>query len=149
MTLDTFSVENKTDDSDLNKVVLTLDSGVRAIDVVQKSSYLRATRPTLGSANEVEQCAYPDLEGFSDQIQREGQIWLVFSAPKLGGAELGSKPAQARIDSCCPDTPPGIYPLEVVALDGVGGKKKFDLTVEITEEQVDGGMVVPVGNRSE
>ena len=40
-----------------------------------------------------------------------------------------------------PDTPPGIYDLEVVALDGVGGKKKFDFTVEITEEQVDGGNV--------
>jgi Leucine-rich repeat (LRR) protein len=137
-----FRVESKTDDSDLNKVVLTLDSGVRAIDVVQKSSYLRATRPTPGSASEVEQCAYPDLEGFSDQIQREGQIWLVFSAPKIGGAALGFEhSAGENRFVLCPDTPPGIYPLEVVALDGVGGKKKFDLTVEITEEQVDGGKV--------
>ena len=43
--------------------------------------------------------------------------------------------------SCVPIRRLGFTLLEVVALDGVGGKKKFDFTVEITEEQVDGGNV--------
>ena len=38
----------------------------------------------------------------------------------------------------CADTPPGVYELEVAALDGRGGKKLFDLTLEVLEAQVPG-----------
>jgi hypothetical protein len=132
-------------ESDDDKAVVCLfeDVGRRAADIVQKSSYLKVTRPTLGSVSGWSDiCSHPDFDGFSDQIERNGQVGLFFSNRILGGTGpfLEYSPGENAF-IMCPDTPPGIYPLEVVALDGVGGKKKFDLTVEITEEQVDGGKV--------
>ncbi len=41
----------------------------------------------------------------------------------------------------CSDTPPGIYDINGAVLDGRGGKLPFELTVEVTQEQVAGGAV--------
>ena len=107
------------------------------------------TRPTVGSApwGDGADCAFPTLEGFSPQIEREKQIGLYFSDLIEGGsAPMFEHSLGENALLNCSDTPPGIYDLQVAALDGRGGKKLFDLTVEVLEAQTPGGKLEWVGS---
>ena len=94
-------------------------------DLHQLAGYLRVTRPTPGSGNwgSSQSCTFPSIDGFLTGLERERQIALFFSQLIEGGEasmfeyNLGEN---ALIN--CADTPPGIYELEVAALDGRGGK---------------------------
>ena len=124
------------------QIAIFTNFGLSAEDVVQTGHYLRVTRPTVGSApwGDGADCAFPTLEGFSPQIEREKQIGLYFSDLIEGGsAPMFEHSLGENALLNCSDTPPGIYDLQVAALDGRGGKKLFNLTVEVLAEQTAGG----------
>ena len=116
------------------QIAIFTNFGLSAEDVVQTGHLLRVTRPTVGSApwGDGADCAFPTLEGFSPQIEREKQIGLYFSDLIEGGsAPMFEHSLGENALLNCSDTPPGIYDLQVAALDGRGGKKLFDLTEEV------------------
>ena len=124
------------------QIAIFTNFGLSAEDVVQTGHYLRVTRPTVGSApwGDGADCAFPTLEGFSPQIEREKQIGLYFSDLIEGGsAPMFEHSLGENALLNCSDTPPGTYDLQVAALDGRGGKKLFNLTVEVLAEQTAGG----------
>ncbi|MDC3327582.1 hypothetical protein OAW16_01775 [Pseudomonadales bacterium] len=131
------------------QIAIFTNFGLSAEDVVQTGHLLRVTRPTVGSApwGDGADCAFPTLEGFSPQIEREKQIGLYFSDLIEGGsAPMFEHSLGENALLNCSDTPPGIYDLQVAALDGRGGKKLFDLTVEVLAEQTPGGKLEWVGD---
>jgi hypothetical protein len=123
-------------------VYLPENRGESALDVEQAARYLRITRPTPGSApwGDGADCAFPTMDGFSPQVDRNSQVGLYFSDRVTGGSApiFEHSPGENALLNCS-DTPPGIYELEVAALDGRGGKKLFNLTVEVLTDQTPGG----------
>ena len=41
----------------------------------------------------------------------------------------------------CQDTPTGSYDVTLTAVDGLGGRRTFELTVEVLDAQVEGGAI--------
>ena len=104
--------------------------GLSANDVAQANRHLRVTRTAPGTGNyntdpaKGDNCSASYLEGFSNQVTEEKQIGLYFSDLVEGGevALFDDRAAMNKIFNCA-DSPTGVYDLEVVVLDGRGGKK--------------------------
>ena len=126
------------------RIVISTSAGLSVDEIVQSNQYLRITRTLEGTGNWGIQnsCTYPTMDGFSEQVDREIQIGLFFSDLITGGEGpvFEHSLAENALVNCA-DTPPGVYPLQVAALDGRGGKRLFDLTVEVLEAKVDGGLL--------
>ena len=89
-------------------------------------------------------CAWgaPGMSSFLPGLEGNfAQIGLVADNLISGGAvavfeRMGLSDNEMII---CSDTPVGIYYVTLAAIDGVGSRRFYPLTVEVLEEQVDGG----------
>ena len=111
---------------------------------VQEADSLKVSRPIPGTVAEQESlgqdCAYLSLEGFSTLLAQEPQLGIYFSDSVRGGTLplFEYSPGEGAI-AVCADTPEGISDVEVAVLDGRGGKKLFNLRVEVLSARVTGG----------
>ena len=118
-----------------------------ASDVVIDSGYVVMTPPLPGTGYAGENCAITSpndqtgLKRLSQQITHNGQLKAFFSDRIEGGSSRVFERRDIGADTIvlCSDTPPGRYELTGAILDGRGGKKLFNLTVEVLTAQTPGG----------
>ena len=99
-------------------------------------------RPTDGSGNRSDsnyQCSQHHMGNFVNKpLNNSGIILVPKSQVPIGTMPLLSF-SQDNAITICSDTLEGQYDVEFIALDGKGGKKALQLTIDVASERVDGG----------
>ena len=88
-------------------------------------------------------CSLVGMDGLANGVSEYGQVKLLVDDWVAQGSsfDLFQYSGQQNTIYNCSDTTPGIYEVQVLAIDGRGGQTKFPLTVEVLEDRVIGGSV--------
>jgi PKD repeat protein len=131
------------DYGEVAKLFLVKDYGHKVGDIQQKYSYVRITRVEEGMGNDgitnKNSCAQHGMGEFADGLDTHSQLTFVPNDIIEGGDMSLLGIGNENTFYVCSDTPVGIYPLTLIAMDGVGGKRVFKLTVEVLEARKGAG----------
>lgn len=121
---------------------LVINKSASVFDLVQQYTklFVDPVTPRTGS-REYNKCSEFGIADFAQGLEHHGQISLVPDNLIAGGSmNLMGFGGESSV-YVCQDTPAGEYNLKLTAVDGLGGKKEFSLTVIVTSNAVEGGAV--------
>ena len=102
--------------------------------------FVDPVKPRTGS-REYNKCSEFGIGDFAQGLDHHGQISLVPNNLISGGSmNLMGFGGESSV-YVCQDTPPGEYNLILTAVDGLGGRKEFSLTVIVSSNAVEGGSI--------
>lgn len=128
--------------AEIGRINLVADKGASVFDLTQNYNVLTITRvlPRTGS-RQYNKCSEFGIAEFADGLQHHGQISLVPDDLIAGGSmDLLGFGGESSV-YICQDTPVGTYDVTMTAVDGLGGRRRFDLIIDVLEEQVEGGAI--------
>ena len=116
------------------------DDFTRVSDIAPQYSTLEVTRVSPGTGSrQNSKCSEHRMDGFVTGVNHHGLVSLVPSDTIEGGSMNLLGFGGENSVYICEDTPPGTYDLDMIAIDGAGGKVGLPLKVIVLEDSVDGG----------
>lgn len=128
--------------AEVGRVNLVADEGASVFDLTQQYNVLtvRRVKPRTGS-REYNKCSEFGIAEFASGLEHHGQISLVPDDLISGGSmDLMGFGGESSV-YVCQDTPVGTFDVTLTAVDGLGGRRQFELSVVVLETQVDGGEI--------
>jgi hypothetical protein len=132
------TANNKT----VGSVNLVANKGASVFNLLQQYTklFVDPVKPRTGS-REYNKCSEFGIGDFAQGLDNHGQISLVPNNLISGGSmNLMGFGGESSV-YVCQDTPPGEYNLILTAVDGLGGRKEFSLTVIVSSNAVEGGSI--------
>jgi hypothetical protein len=131
-----------TDDQKIGMINLVENQGQSVADISQNYSTLYVDPLINGTGSREDyKCREFAFGEFASGIDHHGQISLLPDNLITGGSMSLLGLGGENSVYVCQDTPTGQYDIKLIAIDGIGGKRDFDLTVIVTENPVDGGAI--------
>lgn len=129
-------------DQRIGMINLVENHGQSVANIIQNYSTLYVDPLIDGTGSrEDNKCREFAFGDFADGIDHHGQISLLPDNLITGGSMSLLGLGGENSVYVCQDTPTGQYDIKLIAIDGIGGKRDFDLTVIVTENPVDGGAI--------
>jgi hypothetical protein len=132
------TANNKT----VGSVNLVANKGVSVFNLLQQYTklFVDPLKPRTGS-REYNKCSEFGIGDFAQGLDHHGQISLVPNNLISGGSMNMMGFGGESSVYVCQDTPAGEYNLILTAVDGLGGRKEFSLTVIVSSNAVEGGAI--------
>jgi hypothetical protein len=127
---------------EIGRVNLVANESATVFELTQQYThlYINPVKPRTGT-RQYNKCSEFGIAEFALGLQSHGQISLVPDDLIRGGSmDLMGFGGESSV-YVCQDTPAGEYDIRFTAVDGLGGKRYFDLTVIVASEQVEGGAI--------
>jgi hypothetical protein len=129
-------------DQRIGMINLVENQGQSVTGIIQNYSTLIVDPLIDGTGSrEDNKCREFTFGDFASGIDHHGQVSLLPDNLITGGSMSLLGLGGENSVYVCQDTPSGQYDIKLIAIDGVGGKRDFDLTIIVTENTVDGGAI--------